>query len=61
MGFLLLGFTTDTDEGYQAALVYIILYAIMTCALLTIFLSARRADSREITYLSDFRMLARKY
>jgi len=58
MGFLLMGLTTDSDEGYQAALLYILVYAVMTCAFLTIFLSARREDGSELLYMSDFRTLA---
>jgi NADH-quinone oxidoreductase subunit N len=58
MGFLLMGFTADSDEGYQAALLYIAVYAVMTCAFLTIFLSARRQDGSELLYVSDFRTLA---
>ena len=60
MGFLLMGLTTDSDEGFQAALVYIGVYALMTCAFLTVFLSARRQDGAELLYISDFRTLARE-
>jgi len=58
MGFLLMGLTTDSDEGYQAAILYIIVYAVMTCAFLAIFLSSRRKDGTELLYVSDFRTLA---
>lgn len=58
MGFLLMGLTTDSDEGFRAALLYILVYAVMTCAFLTIFLSARKEDGSELLYISDFRTLA---
>lgn len=58
MGFLLMGLTTDSEAGFRAAILYIIVYAIMTCAFLVIFLSARRADGAELIYISDFRTLA---
>ena len=58
MGFLLMGLTPDSDEGYQAALLYITIYAVMTSAFLGVFLSARRQDGSELLYISDFRTLA---
>lgn len=57
MGFLLMGLTADSDGGFSAAILYIVVYAIMTGAFLLIFLTARLADGRQLTYLSDFRSL----
>ena len=59
MGFLLMGLVTGSNEGLRAAIIYIGVYAVMTCAFLTIFLSARRDDGAELVYMSDFRTLAR--
>lgn len=58
MGFLLMGLTTDSAAGQGAMLMYFVLYAIMTCAFLTIFLAARRQDGKDLVYMSDFRLLA---
>jgi NADH:ubiquinone oxidoreductase subunit 2 (subunit N) len=60
MGFLLLGFTTDSDGGFHSAIMYITVYAVMTCAFLTIYLSARLTNGRQLLYISDFRTLALK-
>ncbi len=58
MGFLLMGLITDSDGGFIAAILYIMVYAIMTCALLLIYLTSRLADGRQLLFISDFRSLA---
>ena len=60
MGFILMGLTTDSDDGYHAFVLYLVVYTFTTLAFLAIFLAARRADGRELTYISDFRALSAK-
>lgn len=57
MGFLLMGLTTDSDAGFSAAVLYILIYAVMTCAFLVIYLTSRLADGRQLLFVSDFRSL----
>lgn len=57
MGFLLMGLTTDSDAGFSAAALYILVYAVMTGAFLLIYLTTRLADGRQLLYVSDFRAL----
>jgi NADH:ubiquinone oxidoreductase subunit 2 (subunit N) len=57
MGFLLMGLTTDSDAGLSAAVLYILVYAVMTCAFLIIYLTSRLADGRQLLFISDFRSL----
>jgi NADH:ubiquinone oxidoreductase subunit 2 (subunit N) len=58
MGFLLMGLATDSDAGFSAAILYILVYAVMTCAFLVIYLTSRLADGRQLLYISDFRAFA---
>lgn len=57
MGFLLMGLTADSDTGFAAAVLYILIYAVMTCAFLVIYLTSRLADGRQLLFISDFRSL----
>ena len=56
VGFILLGFATGTEQGYQAALFYTIVYTIMAAGAfgIVILLSQRGFDTEE---LSDFKGL----
>ena len=58
MGFLLMGLTTDSDGGLSAAVLYILVYAVMTAAFLIIYLTSRLVDGRQLLYISDFRSLS---
>lgn len=58
MGFLLMGLTTDSDAGFSAAVLYILVYAVMTGAFLVIYLTSRLADGRQLLFISDFRSLS---
>lgn len=57
MGFLLMGLTTDSDTGFTAAILYTLIYAVMTCAFLIIYLTSRLTDGRQLLFISDFRSL----
>jgi NADH-quinone oxidoreductase subunit N len=61
IGFLLLGLSTASQEGYRATIFYLLLYAIMNIAFLIVFLNARRNDAKGLVYLTDFRGFGVKY
>lgn len=61
IGFLLLGLSTATLEGYRTTLFYLVIYAIMNIGFLTVFLNARREDGKSLVYLTDFRGFGQKY
>jgi len=56
VGFILLGFSTGTEQGYQAALFYTIVYTIMAAGAfgIVILMSQRGFDTEELT---DFKGL----
>ncbi len=56
VGFILLGFTTGTTSGYQAALYYTIVYVLMTLGSFGVILLASRRDF-EADQLDDYKGL----
>lgn len=62
MGFLLLGLSTLTVEGYRSTMLYLSLYVLMNIGFLILFLHACYSfDSPSFTYLTDFRSMAVMY
>jgi len=57
MGFLLLGLTTDSFAGFEATILYILIYAAATAVFLIIFL-AYRLNGRIPLYITDYRVIA---
>lgn len=61
MGFLLMGLTSGTFEGFRSALIYLLLYVIMNAGFFLLFLTTREINSnKSLTYLSDFNDFASK-
>jgi NADH-quinone oxidoreductase subunit N len=60
IGFILVGLATGSVAGYRATAVYIFIYALMNLIVIGLFLHARRADGRELTFLTDFAPLLRQ-
>jgi NADH-quinone oxidoreductase subunit N len=60
MGFLLMGVTCGTFEGYRVTLFYLVLYALMTVGFLIVFFNTRHISTGQpISHLTDFRGLSR--
>lgn len=55
MGFLFIGFLSNSMEGYRSTVIYIFIYAVMSAVLLSIFISARKTNKQQLDYLTDFR------
>lgn len=61
MGFLLMGLTCGTFEGFRAALIYLLLYVIMNAGFFLLFLTTRETSlNKSLTYLTDFNDFAQK-
>jgi NADH-quinone oxidoreductase subunit N len=61
MGFLLMGLTSGTFEGYRSALIYLLLYVIMNIGFFVLFLATREIQSNKpLTYLTDFNSFAQE-
>lgn len=59
-GFIILGVSTNSLHGYIAALLYNIIYILLTLAFFNFFLSNFRGrDKKMFLYLSDFKDLAK--
>jgi NADH-quinone oxidoreductase subunit N len=55
MGFLLMGLTCGTFEGFRAALIYLLLYVIMNAGFFLLFLTTKDTLlNKSLTYLTDF-------
>jgi NADH:ubiquinone oxidoreductase subunit 2 (subunit N) len=62
MGFLLLGLSTLTLEGYRATVLYLALYALMNIGFLLLFLHCgHHFGASAFKYLTDFRSLGQMY
>lgn len=61
MGFLLMGLTCGTFEGFRAALIYLLLYVIMNAGFFLLFLCTKeKTSNKSLTYLTDFNDFAQK-
>lgn len=61
MGFLLMGLTCGTFEGFRAALIYLLLYVLMNSGFFLIFLTTKeKVLNKPLTYLTDFNDFAQK-
>lgn len=61
MGFLLMGLTSGTFEGFRATLIYLLLYIIMNTGFFLIFLTTKeKTTNKSLTYLTDFNDFAQK-
>ena len=59
MGFLLMGLTCGTYEGFRSAILYLVLYVIMNSGFFLWYLTTREVRlNRSVTYLSDFNAFA---
>jgi NADH-quinone oxidoreductase subunit N len=61
IGFLLVGLSSASAEGYRTTMFYLVLYALMNIGFLIVFLHARRADGQSLIYLTDFRGFGQRY
>jgi len=61
MGFLLLGISTGSFEGYRTTLLYLFIYAVMNAGFLLVFLNLKRENGMDLLYLTNFRGLGRQY
>jgi NADH-quinone oxidoreductase subunit N len=61
MGFLLMGLTSGTFEGYRSALIYLLLYVLMNIGFFVLFLTTRDINTKKpLTYLTDFNRFAQQ-
>lgn len=61
MGFLLMGLTCGTFEGFRAALIYLLLYVIMNSGFFLLYLTTKEKTlNKSLTYLTDFNDFAQK-
>lgn len=61
MGFLFMGLTCGTFEGFRATLIYLLLYVIMNAGFFLVFLTTKESTSNKpLTYLADFNDFAQK-
>ena len=61
IGFLLIGLSSASLEGYRTTMFYLILYTVMNVGFLLAFLNARRVkDGKSLLYLTDFRGFGQK-
>ena len=62
IGFLLLGVSSASMEGYRTTLFYLLVYALMNVAFLVVFLHTRlREYNTGLLYLTDFRDIGVRY
>jgi NADH-quinone oxidoreductase subunit N len=60
MGFLLMGLTSGTFEGFRSSLIYLLLYVIMNIGFFLIFLTTRDIKSNKtLTYIFEFNSFAK--
>jgi NADH-quinone oxidoreductase subunit N len=53
MGFIFLGFSLGTFEGYHATLVYLVLYLFLNLSLFGIILSLRKNSGQLLIYINE--------
>jgi NADH-quinone oxidoreductase subunit N len=61
MGFLLMGVSCGTFEGYRSALIYLFLYVLMNAGFFVLFLCTKeKTSNRSLTYLTDLNDFAKR-
>ena len=59
MGFIFLGLSLDTFEGYHSALIYLLLYILLNLSLFGIILSLRKNTGQLVIYITDLTSIFR--